>query len=66
MSLLVKYVEKIDGTWWFWDESQADRFGPFLTEVEAEAASYRYMRECLDGESTPTPIWVRPWLDVAP
>lgn len=28
--------------WYFWDESQADRFGPFPTESHAREASDRY------------------------
>ena len=31
-----------DGGWYFWDEVQSERYGPYETEEEAESASGKY------------------------
>ena len=35
-------VHSEDGHWWFWDESWADRHGPFASEDEARRALSAY------------------------
>lgn len=41
-------VHRHNGKWWFWDETWADRVGPFETEGDADKAFNRYCREELD------------------
>lgn len=36
-----------DGKWYFWDETQANREGPFDTEQEADEAFKRYAADIL-------------------
>jgi len=36
-----------EGKWWFWDETWADRHGPYLTRTGAKAALEVYCREVL-------------------
>lgn len=38
-----------DGKWWFWDETWADRHGPFESEAAAEAALRAYVVEYLEA-----------------
>lgn len=38
----------LDGKWYFWDETWADRYGPYNTEEEANEALERY-GDYLDG-----------------
>lgn len=40
-----------DGGWYFWDETQGERYGPYYTEDEAESASGKYDL-WLNGELT--------------
>ncbi len=37
-----KAVHKDDGQWWFWDECWADRYGPYESEEQANAACSEY------------------------
>ncbi len=36
--------------WWFWDETQTDKYGPFATEREANITLQAYAAQVLDGE----------------
>ena len=40
-------VHRDAGEWWFWEETWADRSGPFDTEEEAREACNRYAKEVL-------------------
>lgn len=50
-------IKEYEGKWWFWDETWADRYGPYLTQTEAKAALLVYCREVLENKSTPKPNW---------
>jgi len=39
-----------DGKWYFWDETEADRCGPYGTKSKAEAAMIVYCAWHLDGK----------------
>jgi len=45
-------VHKDSGKWYFWEETWAERQGPFDTEKEAIDACNKYCKECL-GLSLP-------------
>jgi hypothetical protein len=36
-----------NGKWWFWDETWANKMGPFDTETEAREAIQQYCKEVL-------------------
>lgn len=42
--------EEVDG-WWFWDETWADRIGPFSSEKIAREALDKYCRYLDTGDS---------------
>jgi hypothetical protein len=42
-------VHQENGEWWFWDETWADRWGPFPTEAAARESLSRYV-DHLDGK----------------
>ena len=39
------HLNDTDGKWWFWDETQSDRYGPYPNITTAYAAMDRYVRE---------------------
>jgi len=41
------HLEPADQKWYFWDETWADRLGPYDTEVEARAKLVQYCKEVL-------------------
>lgn len=41
--------QKVDGSWWFWDESQFDEYGPYDTERTARLEMMRYAYVFLEG-----------------
>lgn len=44
------------GKWFFWDETWADRVGPFATEREARCTMLAYVAQHLDGETWSGPL----------
>jgi len=40
-------VHQEDGKWYFWDETWADRHGPFETKEEADKELDKYVKEYL-------------------
>lgn len=36
---------KVSVGWWFWDETWADRYGPYATREQAEDALERYAKQ---------------------
>jgi len=36
--------QKEDGTWWFWNETWSDEYGPYPTEEKARAILEEYCR----------------------
>jgi hypothetical protein len=58
----VALIAKVDrtvfeenGQWFFWDETQTERYGPFVSRSEAEATLIAYAAQVLDGEQ-----WIGP------
>ena len=47
----------VRGHFFFWDETWTELFGPYLTEIEAEAGWIRFKREYLDMKKTPAISW---------
>lgn len=47
------------GLWYFWDETWADRYGPYTTEAECLLMLDRYCRYALDGEPE---VWGEPFI----
>jgi hypothetical protein len=43
------HYDAASGGWWFWDETDADRYGPFATESAARMGLSLYAREALEG-----------------
>lgn len=43
-------IHCVDGKWYFWDETGADRYGPFNTEELAEEALSTYCAVYLEGK----------------
>ncbi len=39
--------QHIDGSWWFYDETWVQEYGPFDTKESADASCIRYASECL-------------------
>ena len=57
-------VHQEDGKWYFWDETEADRCGPYESEEEANQHFTRYCNEVLGvgGRADPVPDDDRlPW-----
>ena len=40
-----------DGSWWFWDETRADRHGPYPTQERASIALNYYIQVHLEGNT---------------
>ena len=40
-------VHEENGGWYFWDETQADRYGPYETSIEARAMYDKYCSDVL-------------------
>ena len=49
---MVDPVHHDEGGWWFWDETEANRLGPFVDEVAARKALAAYC-EWLDPGVNP-------------
>jgi len=49
-------VHNENGQWYFWDETWAERYGPYATEREARCTLESYAAQMLDGEQ-----WIGPW-----
>jgi hypothetical protein len=50
-------IHKHDNYWWFWNEIQTERIGPFPTEHVAEREMTRYALAYLEGQEELT-VWV--------
>ena len=50
-------VHQHDEHWWFWDETWANRVGPYPSYKESEMALSRYAMSYLDGQAELT-VWV--------
>ena len=35
-------IHKYNGMWWFWEETQTERMGPYATRKHAEAELEKY------------------------
>lgn len=44
-------IHEEDGSWYFWDETQADRYGPFTDRNEASRMLDQYASEVLNVKS---------------
>lgn len=42
-------VYEYQGLWWFWDETWANRYGPFYTKQDAQTALSEYCQHVLEG-----------------
>lgn len=54
-------VHTDQGQWWFWDETWADRLGPYATEAQARSELDRYCAVVLgNGEQVPAATTLDP------
>ena len=44
-------VHEENGQWYFWDETQADRYGPYPSYEEADKWHRQYCEDCLNGRA---------------
>jgi len=40
-----RHIHLYNGKWWFWDEVQVDRIGPYNTHKECQEALNKYANE---------------------
>lgn len=58
-------VHTENGQWYFWDETQADRYGPYATEREARCTLEAYAAQVLDCEKWIGPLAIPPLIKSA-
>jgi hypothetical protein len=47
-------IHEEEGKWYFWDETWADRYGPYTSETECRQELDKYIK-WLDGPAVPNP-----------
>lgn len=50
MFMSMRAIHKDEKGWWFWDETWADRRGPYPTRKEVEEKLIGYLKFLKDGE----------------